>query len=143
MRKMSLRDLFKTTAAKPKEIVLAVKDPMKRFKVHFDNYTVWCTKPTGEVSSVRWSQLQTIMHDSMPGHSGTLSLWVLQGTTQLCVVPEGSLGLEELIAKLQKIPKFKMPADGEAEHDGDRITVTCWDKSWMPAKKSSSEVAET
>lgn len=136
---MSLRDLLRTTAAKPKEIVLAVKDPMKRFKVHFNNYTVWCTKPTGEVSAIEWRNLTQILHDSMPGHSGTLSLWVLQGNSQLCVIPDGSLGLEELIAKLHKIPGFKMPDQGVAEHEGDRVTVTCWDKSWMPPRKKPPE----
>jgi hypothetical protein len=128
MRKMSLRDLIKTTAAKPKEFVQAVKDPMKRFKVHFDRYRVWCVKPTGETSVIEWRNLTTILHDSMPGHNGTLSLWVLQGTNQLCVIPEGSLGLDDLIAKLRQIPGFKLPDEGEAEHDGDRVTVTCWQK---------------
>ncbi len=135
MKKMSLRDLLKTAATKPKEVVLATKDPMKRFKVQFDRYTVWCSKPTGEVSAIEWCELRTILHDSMPGHDGTLSLWVLQGNGQLCVIPEGALGLDELLKKLQRIPGFKMPDQGEVSKDGDRTTVTCWQK---PEKTSQS-----
>jgi hypothetical protein len=66
-----------------------------------------------------------------------LSLWVLQGTAQLCVVPEGALGLEELIAKLRKIPGFKMPDQGEVSKDGDRTTVTCWQKPEKAARETT------
>lgn len=133
MKRISLRNLLKNVAAKPKEVALAVKDPLKRFKVQFDSYRVWCAKPTGEVSVIEWKRLTTILYDSMPGHAGTLNLWVLQGIGQLCVIPEGALGLDDLIAKLQKIPGFKMPEEGEAKQDGDRITITCWKKPEKPA----------
>ncbi len=76
---------------------------------------VSCTRPNGEVESLRWDDLQVVAIETTDeGPYIADVFFYLAGEQTGCVVPLGATGEDEMIKRLQDLPGFDNEAFSEA-----------------------------
>ena len=85
---------------------------------------------SGEQQSVRWDELEEVAivtTDCGPFLDDVF--WMLCGKNRGCVVPSESLGTNELIERLQKLPGFDNHAVIQAMGSTDNARFVCWTRN--------------
>ena len=103
---------------------------------------VSCRRPNGQVLSVDWDDLQTVLLET--NDHGPLQadvIWILFGQHGGCVVPQGATGEKELIGRLTELEGFDYEVFFEAMKSTENRHFVCWSKTkpqYMPTRPKSS-----
>ena len=85
------------------------------FVVTVSDAEVSCKRPNGVVESVEWDDLKAVVIETTnEGPFVTDVYWLLIGTQSGCLIPQGAIGEDALIKKLQTLPGFDNDALIEA-----------------------------
>ncbi|MFC1858709.1 hypothetical protein ACFL9U_11895 [Thermodesulfobacteriota bacterium] len=98
--------------------------------LEFSRKGVICRKPDGKAESVNWNDLKQF--DVITGITDPETrrlYWVLHGTLNGCVIPQGAIGEDRLLERLQKLPNFDGTRFTEAMSCAENRTFVCWKKS--------------
>lgn len=101
--------------------------PESSFKVTFNDQEIVCTRPDGTQERVTWQDLQKI--EIMNTGEGPFSpdcFWLLHGTENGCVIPQGATGDAELLERLQALPEFDNTTFIEAMGSIFKKRFVCW-----------------
>ena len=106
--------------------------------VEFDEDKVTCTRATGLVESVRWSDLQGVLiNTTTDGPACDDFFWVLVGKSSGCVVPSEAEGCSRLLERLQKLTGFDNKAVILASQCVNEQTFLCWERVAEPGAAPS------
>ena len=101
--------------------------PESTYHVTWDAAAITCTSPAGDVQSVPWQDLRSVMiRTTDAGPLVADVFWILQGSDSTCVVPQGARGEPELLRRLQELPDFDSEAVIAAMSSTDNAEFLCW-----------------
>lgn len=104
--------------------------PESQFVVHLSDTEVHCQRPDGRTERVAWGDLQRVEILTTPdGPFAPDAFWVLSGTDSGCVIPWGATGGDELLERLQRLPRFDNMAVISAAPKSEDAMTLCWQKS--------------
>ncbi|MBI3942656.1 MAG: hypothetical protein HY326_06540 [Chloroflexi bacterium] len=101
--------------------------PEAGYRVTVDDTAVSCTTPGGDMSTVTFAELESVIirtTDEGPGVPDVF--WVLTGAGQTCVVPQGATGEEALIDRLMTLPGFRFETMIAAMSCTENQEFDCW-----------------
>jgi hypothetical protein len=104
-------------------------EPESLFVVAVSDSDVSCTRPDKTVERVRWADLESV--ELVTADEGPFSpdvFWVLQGSTDGCVIPQGASGERLLLERLQGLPGFDNVAVIRAITLTANSRLRCWRK---------------
>jgi len=109
---------------------MGASQPEEDWVVEFDDREIKCRQPNGEIQSVRWDQLESVvLQNTDEGPFAPDIFWVLIGSEGGCVVPQGAVGEEELASRLQELPGFDDNAAIASATCADNQDFLCWKKA--------------
>ena len=101
--------------------------PEGAYHVSWDDTTLTCTTPSGDVQSVAWQDLQSVViRTTDQGPLVADVFWILQGSGSTCVIPQGAQGEPELLRRLQELPDFDSEAVIASMSSTDNAEFLCW-----------------
>ncbi len=106
------------------------RNDLQRYRVIVNSEGVSCKKPTGDVFSVTWEKLQTILiqtHEPIPGLPSMM--WILGGDGSCCVIPQGARGEDNFIAWIKQLPHFDHEKLKKALESKKDESFLCWDRA--------------
>lgn len=102
---------------------------MSTTRVICDETGVFVTRWNGQVESVTWADLETVLIETNDtGPIGDDVIWILAGRTSGCLVPSGAEGEQALLARLQELPGFDNQAVIDAMGSVENARFVCWRK---------------
>lgn len=105
------------------------KFPEGAYQVSWDDTTITCTSPSGDVQSVPWRDLQSVaIRTTDAGPFVADVFWILQGSESTCTIPQGARGESELLRRLQELPDFNSEAVIAAMSSTDNAEFLCWSR---------------
>ena len=103
--------------------------PEASFVVEVDDNEVRCTRPNGDIERVQWSDLKgVIIKTTDEGPLLPDVFLVLVGSQGGCVIPQGAIGEDKLMDRLQKLPGFDNEAVIAAMTYTGNKEFLCWKK---------------
>jgi hypothetical protein len=98
-----------------------------RATVTFDATGVICRFVNGEVQSIEWRDLRSVViRTTSDGPFVDDIFWNLTGDTGCCVVPSESFGMKELMKRLGDLPGFNDEAVIAAMCCAEDKEFSCW-----------------
>jgi hypothetical protein len=95
--------------------------------VLFDTIGVTRTMPDGRTESILWDELQEVnIVTTDEGPAVDDVFWVLSGNGKGCAVPSESVGMKELLNRLQSLPGFNNAAVIQAMGSTQNAKFVCW-----------------
>jgi hypothetical protein len=104
--------------------------PESLYVVELSESGVSCTRPSGTIESVKWSDLQRV--ELMTTGDGPFApdvFWLLYGSRSGCVVPQGAKGEQQLRDRLAGLPGFNWEPAIEAMKSTMDQRFLCWEKT--------------
>ena len=103
--------------------------PESTYHVTWDASAITCTSPSGEIQSVAWRDLQSVvLRTTDAGPFIADVFWFLQGSASICMVPQGARGEPELLHRLQELPDFNSEAVIAGMSSTDNAEFLCWSR---------------
>jgi hypothetical protein len=97
--------------------------------VIFDADGVTRTMPDGRIESITWDELQEVkIVTTDEGPNVDDVFWVLSGNGKGCTVPSESVGMKELLNRLQTLPGFNNAAVIQAMGCTQKEKFICWQR---------------
>ncbi len=97
--------------------------------VTFDNEKVLRTMKDGDTEVVYWDDLYAV--EIITTNDGPWSedvFFILKGETGGCAVPQGVLGADKLLLRLQELPGFRNDVVIEAMAATSNAVFVCWQR---------------
>lgn len=98
--------------------------------IRFDDLGVVRTMTNGVTESVRWADLEKVSvatTDAGPWSDDVV--WLLEGSTGGCAVPQSAVGADDLLARLQGLPGFDNETFVAAMGCTDNAIFVCWQRA--------------
>jgi hypothetical protein len=108
-------------------------DPEARFVVTVDADRIACRRPSGDVESVDWDDLEfVIIETNDTGPWGADVWWMLggRGGKGGCAIPQGATGEKQLLEALQRLPGFNNQGLIDAMACTENRRFLCWRGAW-------------
>lgn len=122
---MNLRQFFKSLSGKePPD-----RTQMRGYYVRCNEDGVEARRPNGEISSIKWEQLNTVIaqaHEPVPGLPSMM--WILGGDSAACVVPQSAKGEEVFIQWIEQLPGFNHDELRKARASEKDQSFTIWER---------------
>jgi hypothetical protein len=104
------------------------KNPLNE-TVIFDTDGVTRAMPDGRIESITWDELQEVnIVTTDEGPTVDDVFWVLSGNGKGCAVPSESVGMKELLNRLQMLPGFNNTAVIQAMRSTQNAKFICWQR---------------
>ena len=101
--------------------------PESSYVVELSDAEVRCKHPDGSLEIVEWADLQRVeLVTTEAGPFAPDVYWLLYGTSDRCLVPQGSSSERQLLRKLQQLPGFLDRAVVEGMSSAANRVFVCW-----------------
>jgi len=103
--------------------------PEQTYRVEISADGVSCRHPHGLVETVRWDELQAVLLETNDQGPFAMDVyWILIGDQGGCVIPQGAIGEQELLRRLQMLDGFDSHAVIQAMLSTDNQRFLCWER---------------
>ena len=101
--------------------------PERNTIVEINDNEVRVSNSGEETQVIRWDDLQRVfIQTTDEGPFAPDVFWILQGSEERCVVPQGAMGEPELMERLQRLPGFKSESIIDAMGCVTNQIFECW-----------------
>jgi len=105
------------------------RSPESSFHVEFNDKTIHCTRPDGDVESMEWNDLKCVLlRNTDAGPTEPDVFWVLISAGSECLIPQGATGEPAFLERLQKLPDFNNEAVIASATCVNKQDFVCWKK---------------
>ncbi|MBA3530453.1 MAG: hypothetical protein H0T73_00835 [Ardenticatenales bacterium] len=103
--------------------------PEQAFTVLLSEEGVACRRSDGFVESVLWAELRAVLLETNDQGPFAMDVWwILVGEQGGCVIPQGAVGEEALLARLQALTGFDNQAVIDAMLSTENQRFLCWER---------------
>jgi hypothetical protein len=95
------------------------------YEVELTSNEVICRRSDGEFESVSWSDLKAV--SAYGAHLEGYTL-LLNGMASGCAVPDGAVGIDKLLKRMNSLPGFDFEAITAAAMSENREEHLCWER---------------
>ena len=97
--------------------------------VTLSNIGISCSRPGRAIEMVTWDDLQAVILETTDeGPFAPDVYWILVGTRGGCVIPQGAMGENELLSRLQTLDGFNNEAVISAMVSTENQRFLCWQR---------------
>lgn len=101
--------------------------PEGSYRVVLDEFEVTCHHPDGTTESAAWADLQKVeIITTDEGPFAPDVFWVLHRVENHCTIPQGAIGDDLLLERLQKLPGFQNDVFITAMGSTSNARFICW-----------------